>query len=177
MNRVIKELEKKPLSGQEIFDSCDGEINIYTYKDLLNFDDIDSAFGDKDSIALLYETKPSYGHWVGLFRHPDYNTVEFYDSYGYFIDEQLKFVPDKFKTKLKENYPYLSYLLYNSPYEIIYNSNRIQKSGKGISSCGRHVVLRCLSRDIPLGQYIKLLKSNVTINNPDQLVTYLTASI
>lgn len=177
METAIKELKKKPLSGLEILESCNNEIKVMTYKELSEYKTIDDAFGNKDAIALLYEIKPRYGHWVGVFRHPGYNTIEFYDSYGLFIDDQLSFVPEKFKKQLSEDYPYLSRLLYNSKYDIIYNPVRIQKRQKGISSCGRHVVMRCLTKDIPLNEYLNIIQQNLKITNPDELVTYLTASI
>lgn len=174
-SRIIKELKKKPLSGKEIYDSCDGNINIYTYKDLLSFNTIDQAFGDKNAIALLYETKPKYGHWVGLLRYNGH--IEFFDSYGKFIDDQLDFVPRKFRRQLGEDYPYLSKLLYESPYEIIYNPYKLQKSKDEISSCGRHVIMRCTFYDFPLDDYVRMLTSKTEINNPDEFVTYLTAAI
>lgn len=177
MDKVIRKLKMKALSGKEISEACNDGINIYTYAELAKFRTIDEAFGDKNSIALLYETKPRYGHWVGLFRHPSYNTIEFFDSYGYFIDEQLKFVPEKHKHQLSEDYPYLSKLLYDSPYNLIYNSVALQKSSNDISSCGRHVVLRCNMLDVPLDEYIGLIEHNVGIKNPDEMVTYLTAFI
>jgi hypothetical protein len=176
MNNIIVDLKRKPLSGSEIREATDDEMKILTYKSLSRFKNIDDAFGDKNSIALLYETKPRYGHWVGLYRHPE-GVIEFFDPYGFFIDDQLNFMDKEFKHELGGDYPYLSKLLYNSPYEIIYNSDKLQKQKKGISSCGRHVVLRHIASHIPLHEYSKLLKSNVSINNPDELVTYLTAFI
>jgi hypothetical protein len=180
MNRLINKLEEKPLSGSEIQEACNDEIKIMTYKDLLNYNNIDDVFGNEDAVALLYETQPSYGHWTGLFRHSNYNppTIEFFDSYGLFIDEQLGFVPKKLKNQLGEDYPYLSKLLYESPYEILYNPVQLQKRKKGISSCGRHVVFRCISANsLPLNEYINLLQSKNCINNPDEMVTYLTSFI
>ncbi len=181
MDKIINKLEAKPLSGTEISDACNDEIKIMTYDNLLNYDNIDDVFGDKDSIALLYVThpNPTYGHWTGLFRHRNYDpqTIEFFDSYGLFIDEQIKFVPKQLRAQLGEDYPYLSKLLYESPYELIYNPIQLQQKKKGVASCGRHVVMRCISKNIMLHDYIDLIQEKDTIDNPDEMVTYLTSSI
>jgi hypothetical protein len=177
MDKAIGELKKKALSGSDIKQACSDDINVYTYSDLSKFMTIDDAFGSTNSIALLYETKPGYGHWVGLFRHPSYGTIEFFDSYGNFIDSQLRYVPDRFKHVLGEDYPYLSKLMLDSDYHIIFNPVALQKTRNDVSSCGRHVVMRCNMSYIPLDEYITLMRRKTNITSPDQMVTYLTAFI
>jgi len=176
MNRLIAELKKKPLSGRDIVTSCDNRIKVVPYPDLAEYETIDDVFGDYDAIALLYETKPQYGHWVGLFRHPESHTIEFFDPYAYFIDDQLEFIQKDFRRNSNQDFPHLTELLVQSDYNIIYNPVKIQAKRKDVSSCGRHVTLRCVLKDIPLGEYLGLLTSERG-KSPDEIVTYLTAFI
>lgn len=176
MNGIIKELKNVALSGSDIYNACEKNIKVLKYGQLLKFKNIDDAFNPYNAISLLYELKNNYGHWVLLLRHQKNNTIEFFDSYGMFIDDQLKHVSDEFRNNSGQKFIYLSKLLADSKYKIIYNSVKIQEKKNGVSSCGRHLCLRYLLRDMPLDQYVKILKSD-KCNNSDDIVTYLTAFV
>lgn len=173
MNSLIDRLKTVPLSNTDIINACDGKTKIVLYSDLYKYKSIDALLKPYDCVVLLYETKPRYGHWVCLLKYG--NTVEFFDSYGYFIDEQLKFINNDFKKQNHEDKPYLSMLLLQSPYKLISNNYNFQKKNKDVASCGRHVCLRLILRDLNLKQYTDLFKNDK--NNADSIVTYLTAFI
>jgi hypothetical protein len=65
-------------------------------------------------------------------------------------------------------------LLYQTPYKIEYNDNKLQKFCKNISTCGRHVINRVLNKDIPLKDYNKLYGNSKGVS-ADELVTILTS--
>ena len=176
MDQVIKELIRKPLSGNDIYNACEKNIKILKYGELNQFNDIDSAFNPFDGIALLYETQPNFGHWVLLTRDKQKNEIEFFDSYGGFIDDPLKKIGGEFKKKTGQDGHILSRLLLDSNYKLRYNPAQIQKFDEGVSSCGRHLCLRFLMRDMPLKKYIDIIKSS-KCNSTDDIVTYLTAFI
>lgn len=173
MDNLIKKLRKNPFSGEDILTICDHKTKIITYPDLYNFRNIDEVFSPYDSVVILYETQPLYGHWICLLKHENENKIEFFDPYGLFIDNQLEFIDDKFRKKNNEEYPILSDILHNSPYDIVYNKKQLQKYSSDVSSCGRHVAFRIVMKDMPLDEYGKLLTQNKY--DPDTVVTYLTA--
>lgn len=176
MDEIISNLKNIALSGNDIYNACEKNIKILKYGQLKNFKNIDDAFNPYDAIALLYESKPNYGHWVLLLRHPKKKTIEFFDSYGIFPDDQLKKIPNEINKMVGQGFIYLTKLLVDSPYKIIYNRVPVQEMGRKISSCGRHLCLRYLLKHVPLKKYIKILTSD-SCNNSDDIVTYLTAFI
>jgi len=175
MDQVIKQLVQKPLSGNDIYNACEKSIKIMKYGELNNYKTIDDAFNPYDAIALLYMTKPTFGHWVLLLRHPKQKTIEYFDSYGGFIDAPQEKITTEIKKMTDQRDNELSKMLLDSKYKIVYNPVQIQAFNSGVSSCGRHICLRYLMRHIPLTQYIKVLENSK--NNPDEIATYLTAFI
>lgn len=171
MDNIIKKLRKKPFSGDDILTVTDNKTKIITYPELYSFKNIDEVLKPFGSVVILYETKPSYGHWVCLLKHG--NKIEFFDPYGLFIDDQLDFINQNFRKQNKEDYPILSDMLFKSKYNIVYNKGKLQKYSDDISSCGRHVAFRIVMGDVPLNEYGKLLTHNKY--DPDMIVTYLTA--
>lgn len=175
MESIIKELRKKPFSGHDILTALDNKTKILTYPQLYKYKSLDSLLKPYGCVVILYETKPAYGHWVCIIKHPN-NTVEFFDSLGYFIDDELDIISMEFRKKNKEIYPYLTKLMLESGYKIIYNPIILQKDKNDISTCGRHVTLRLVLKDLSLNKYIKLITSDKNYD-PDSLVTYLTAFV
>lgn len=176
MNLVIKNLKNIALSGNDIYNACENNIKILKYNQLKNFNNIDDVFNPYNAVALLYEIKPNYGHWVLILRHPKSKTIEFFDSYGMFIDDQLEHINMDFRKESGQKFITLSKLLAESNYKVIFNHSKVQSKKKNVSSCGRHLCLRYLLRDIPLRKYIKIIKSD-GYNDSDDVVTYLTAFI
>lgn len=164
---------EKALSESDILDIIDGKARVMTYQELQKYNDLNKALGKHGAIVLLYTTSKNYGHWVALFKVND-NLVEFFDSYGYPPDDELKFVPEYFRKNNYGDYPHLTSLLYDSGYNIIYNEYQLQKEKKGINTCGRWVALRLLFRNIPQQIFSKYFYSK---KNPDKLAVELTNEI
>ncbi len=173
MDNLIKGLEEFAFSGEDIMKICEGKTKILRYPELYKYKDINSMFKPYNTVVLLYETEPGYGHWVCMIKHKN-NTVEFYDPYGLAVDLQLNWIKEPFKTKNKSSYPILSKMLLESPYKIVYNSAQLQKYNNDTATCGRHVAFRIVMKHLELNKYIKLLTSSLK-NTPDEIVTYLTA--
>ena len=72
-------------------------------------------------------------------------------------------------------YPYLCKLLLDSGYKIVYNNYRLQEKKENVNSCGRHVVSRLIYRDVPIDEYVNMIKNSGF--TADQFVTKLTNSI
>jgi hypothetical protein len=170
MEKAIKKYAKYSLSNSDIENLLDHKMNLILYPELAKFDNIDDVLGPYGACVILYLTRHNYGHWVCIFRRPG-NKLEFFDSYGLMPDDELKFVSENIRRELKQDYPHLTWLLYNSGYKIEFNHHKFQKKGSDIATCGRWVVLRLLLRDISLTQFINLFKG---IKNPDYIVTAVT---
>ena len=74
------------------------------------------------------------GHYCALMKLG--NKLCFYDSYGEFPTDQLKYITPKYREETDQVKNYLADLLINSPYELHYNPHQHQESKKGINTCG-----------------------------------------
>lgn len=176
MHKYFDNIQDIPLSGNQIKSALDNETKILRYRDLLNYDNIDDILKPYNNFVLLYEQKPRYGHWVCVIFHEDTDTLEYYDPYGFFIDEVLDYVDTDFKNQSGQSFPYLSYLFYISPYNIIYNNKKLQEKKNSVATCGRHIISRILLKDIPLKEYQDIFKTVRKVNADDK-VSFLTAGI
>lgn len=175
VKQLVQSLRQKPLSGGDIEKATNDEVKIMVYRDLVPLKTLEQAFGDYDCICLLYETQPHFGHWVGIIRHVDEHKIEFFDPYGYAPDEEIDFVPEDFRAESGQDFPHLTQLMVDSDYRLVHNPIEIQKHGDDISSCGRHVLLRCMMKEMPLTQYVEFVHSTDEV--PDDVVTGLTAFV
>lgn len=165
IDRQIEQAEDIDLSGQDIKLITNNEVRIVSYHELANISSIDDLLGENRAVILLYETKQNFGHWVALFSISD-DTIEFFDSYGFAPDEELKYAT-------YDDQPYLSNLMNTSNYKFKHNSTRLQTFAHDINTCGRWTALRVKMRDTPLSEFIKLFKENKHYQ-PDFWVSAIT---
>lgn len=175
MQKILKKLKSKYLSGSDLLKLVNYKASIISYPEIKNYENLDELLGENQAIILLYETEPRVGHWITIFKTPK-NTIEFFDPYGYFPDDELEFIPKNFRNISNQNKRYLTKLLYDSKYPIEYNNYELQQDKDDIATCGRHVAMRLLFREIPLKNYIKIMKG-VKKFSPDDIVTLLTGDI
>lgn len=171
MDKIIRNAESIDLTGKDIMDIVKGQVNIYEYKDLANYSNIDDILHTYGACIILYELRQGFGHWVLLHKVSN-NTLEFFDPYGMYIDEELKFIDPHMRSVLGEDVPHLTHLIENSSYHIIENTYRFQEVKSDVNTCGRHVSVRLRFRDLHLNEYIKLFKNSKL--NPDEWVSALT---
>ena len=166
-------------SGADIHEFTDGKCEIITYPMLLQYNNIHEPFNGKKALVLLYETGPNYGHWTCLLKHPN-NVIEHFDSYGLIPDDELKFIPKKYRKESGQDHNYLTELLYKSGCDIEYNHTVLQKYNKDAgydnATCGRWCAVRIYFRRVPLKKFVKIMKSGEKYGvSPDDVVVYLTA--
>lgn len=83
---------------KEMMNLCGLDCVIYTYSELFNKFDISKPN------FILYETAPRIGHWVTLFPYNNgENVLEFFDSYGVLIDDQIRYTMYDFN-QLEDGY-------------------------------------------------------------------------
>jgi hypothetical protein len=176
MDKLYDNIMDRPLSGRDITNALLGETKILRYGDLKKYNSIDELLSPYNNISLLYETEPNYGHWVCVLLDKKNKTVEYFDPYGMFIDKPLDHIKENFKIQTGQDYPYLTKLLYECPYNVIYNNKKLQQKGDDIATCGRHIISRLTMADIPLKKYQSIMKTNKKVN-PDDKVSFLTSGI
>lgn len=177
----LSKYEKIALSDKEVMEIIEGRANLILYRSLSNFNNIDEVLGPHQAAIILFESKPSFGHWVCLFKRG--NVIEFFNPYGDnkyneegFPDETLTFISKKFRKQSNQDRPVLSQLLLDSPYQLTYNEYPFQEMVEDINTCGRHCAVRLMLRDLPLKEYYKFITylCKYLDVDPDQLVTILT---
>lgn len=172
---TLKQYESIALSDKHLFNILDGKNKLVLYPDLINYEDIDQVLGEHGMCTLLFEAKKNYGHWCCLWKlNP--HTVSFFNSYGGYPDDSLKYIPDHYAKIANEDYPYLSLLLDKSPYDLTYNERAYQKKNSDIKTCGRHCAVRLICRNMDDDEYYKYVKYFCKKYNidPDEFVTLLT---
>ena len=167
--------KSSPLSNFDIYTLLDGRCRIVSYDELVKFKTLDDALGHYGAFVLLYLTKQNFGHWTLVFKYDDSRTVEVFDSYGYFPDDEFKFIPMSVRKQKNQMYPYLCKLLLDSGYKIVYNNHKLQEQKENVNTCGRHVVSRLVYRDVPIDEYVNMIRNSGF--TPDEFVTRLTNSI
>lgn len=167
----IKKQKNISLSSDDIYDALDGKIRIIDYSYLAKVNHIDEILEPYDACVILYMTRKNYGHWTCVFKRG--NLIEHFDSYGLMVDDELNFDMDPYFRKISnQDYPHLSFLLYNSNYDLSFNEHQFQKKLKNIQTCGRHVIVRLWFRHLPLEEYKSFFDNQKY--DPDTIVTFLT---
>jgi hypothetical protein len=155
-----------PTSDAEIAAACPG-ITTWLYKDLAKRRTLPPL-----PIAVLYETEPGFGHWVGVLETPE--GIEHFDSYGLMPDEELDFVPEYYREAFAENAPHMVRLLLNDPRPVNYSQHKLQGSGR-IATCGRWVVARCRNSRLTTDQFARGMRDVAKLNGttPDGVTTLM----
>ena len=176
IKKEIKQLIKKPLSVDDVKRICDYKTTFVTYPELNNVKDIDDILNKHGSVLILYLQSPTFGHWCVLNKIND-KLIEFFDPYGYFVDNPLKYNDKARNMMLKQKAPYLSKLLIKSKYDLSYNEHPFQTKKYDINTCGRHCGLRIKYKSVTLNNYKKMFDSVKKYGTPDEIVTVLTYDI
>lgn len=176
---MLKAYEDIALSDSQLMHLIDNKANLILYPELVNYDNIDEVLGPHKACVLLFEAKPGYGHWTCLFRSTTSgrDLIEFFNPYGGFPDDSLKFISSSFRKQSNQDIPYLSVLLLESPYQLSYNEHDFQKHANNIRTCGRHCAVRLIYRDLSLEEYDDLIKAmcKKMSMSPDEIVSLITS--
>jgi len=173
----IKEIKQEALTDLDIRKYFPNA-KIISSSDIGNYNSIDELMPmEKESIFVIYESKPNYGHWVLVSKYPP-NVYEYFDSYGGKIDGPIKWVNKQIQ-EILDLKPYLTNLLAKlKDKDIIYSSKNFQKTNDyiDISTCGRHCILRAMTIEKDnqeLSDYIKMMNEikKITGYDYDEIVS------
>lgn len=167
---IIRHYENIGLSDKQLLELVNGKAKIVLYPEITKYKTLDQLLYPYDAVFLLYESRPRWGHW-NLVHKISKDTVECFDPYGTVIDDQLYDIEPSFRKASKQEIPWLSYLLYHSPYNIDYNEYQFQSNSINVKTCGRWCVIRLYYSFLTLSQFRDLFLNDYG----DAIVTYLTS--
>ena len=142
------------LSGQDIMKLMKDKTKIISYKEINKFKSIDELLYPFNSVFILYESKKNSGHWTVLFKLHK-KEIEFFDSYGLNIDDELKFINKEFRKNSNQLKTLLTRLLLKdfNKYIIHYNNYQFQKFNSNIATCGRWCIFRLLNKKLYINEF------------------------
>lgn len=162
------------LSKEDLEKCLPFECPVYHYNQLKDFKNIDDLLKVNGCCILFIETmrkrKNFMGHWCCLCRSPSSNNPEetsivFFDSYGSKVDQVKDYLSPEYLELSGQLEDVLNKLMAMSGDNLEYNEMKFQKTGKHnfeINTCGRYVVLKLLSKDLPLTYFQEFLKAKGT---------------
>lgn len=167
--KLLNELKNKALSSNDLLKLVDYKATIIRYGDLSTYRSIEDVLKPFGSVFILYETKPNFGHWVEISYYN--GNIEFFDSYGLGIDEQLNFISPEFRRQSNQDKPWLTILLKTCLYTVTHNSHQFQKFAKNVKSCGRYCALRVVLKSMPLKEFTDMFVGGYN----DDVVSLITS--
>jgi hypothetical protein len=181
MNRfdnIMKRYVNIALSDKQMLKLVNHKANLILYPDIHKYHTIDELLEPYGAAIILYESKPNWGHWCLIFKVNE-TTLEYFNSYSGLPDNSLKYIPIEFRKKSYQYHPYLTRLMYHSPYQLSYNQYKFQKMDRDVKSCGRWVALRLICRYMSINQFHNMIKNGCKKLGltKDELVTLITINI
>ena len=175
----IDQERQRALSTLDVEKLMEGKTKILTYPILSQYTNINQLLDPyNQSCIFLYLAKEKYGHYCAIVKRN--GKICFFDPYGgeKMPDEQLKKINPEFRSKSRQDYPYLTKLLYEASEPIEYNEYRYQRYHPDVKTCGRHCICFVLSGLDIDGYHNKMKQLSKKYNmNYDDLVTLLTSNI
>ena len=169
MDKLIDNAESRDLTGEQLKLICRGKVEVVPYHTLNKYESIDDLLSNFGAVILLYETKENFGHYTALYYNSD-NDLEFFDSYGFKPDEELKYAT----YNLDNGIPYLTNLLKKYQKKVVINTRKFQAFKKDMNTCGRWTSVRILLREkYTLPEFTKLF-SNIKYYSGDFWVSAMT---
>lgn len=165
--------EDEPLSILDIVKKVGRYIPMVVYPDLWKYDYLEqiltkestNGYKGNNEAIILYQTGDNFGHWTCIFKRPKSKNgdIEYFDSYGYDLDEALPFMESYYRKVGKHLFPHLSALLLEylerHPKAKIYYNNHILQGPK-TTTCGRWVADRLINKDKTIDTYVKKYKNH-----------------
>ena len=177
MNNKYREVRKRmtrPTTGNELLKCLDGKAELWTNKELQDARSIDELLGPHGSAIILYEmSSMDNGHWCCCFRYE--NRIEFFDSYGTYVDEPVDWTNPKLRKAEMLN-KHLALLLADADdagAEVCWNETPFQSSDEMIQTCGLWTLQRLVNKHLTEAEFSHLLFELPEKNGllPDEVVS------
>ena len=144
------------------------------------------------AMVFLFRSSPTYGHWLAVFEQNNGNTISIFDPYGRTRNGR-HIVPDgwgpnslaagmspSLLSRLGQGAPRLLEAVDRAGYRrVVYNEHQLQSRAAGVSTCGRHALVRLALRGLSVADYAAALARAARMSGltTDQLVTCLTSGV
>jgi hypothetical protein len=161
MNNPLSDVQLKNLFIKQNIDINIVERDEIEYKDILNI--------KYKPLIILYETDEDLGHWIIIYYNKGY--INFFDSYGISPDNQLKYT--FYDTNKITNLKNMLKTIYKN--KIRYN--KFQYQNYNTSTCGYHVFLRFMLRDLSEKKYYDFIFNISKLLNRDMDETIYILSL
>lgn len=157
-----------PTSKRDIKFMLSNACKVVLYEDLETYDSLDELLAPYQSVVILYpnsidpdDDENTVGHWCTIFKSTSGDRVEFFDSYGSYIDNNIKLVNDDILDKFHKPHllePKLLKLLYESPYcdNVHWNETEYQCSTCDTQTCGLWCVARLKNKHLNEYEFKKI---------------------
>ena len=129
--------EQRSLSSEDMARALGDNVRIITFPQLATFNSIDDLLKPTGTAIILWLNKANSGHWTAIFMGPEANTVNIWDSYGFPICGELKYIPEHFAKISGETKDLLTHLLDKSGYKVTHNTYKLQAFASYMNTCGR----------------------------------------
>lgn len=152
----------------------------------LLFPTFQQACRDKKSkyILIHYQTsdnkKTIEGHWAAMIIKPKIKQIWYFDSYGYFPDDQLSKIPIFYRNKTGQDHRDIGVFLFIAirmhKFKVHYNDIQLQNFNSSITTCGRYCGLFLRKGWAPERFVDSILDySNFYNISPDKAIVQLTS--
>ncbi len=148
----------KPTSKKQLMFMLDDKVKVIAYEELNDYKTLDDLLGEYKATIMLYPITSDLdnGHWCCIFQRPGTDEIEFFDSYGLFMDETVDFYNTEGRYMKNETAPReraasatpfepkVLELILNSPHaeKMFYNDTAFQNLQLRTATCGLWVVIR-----------------------------------
>ena len=169
----IRYEEKQPTTFDQLRYALRNDVAIFDYTDLANINNIEQLFQNSLNVIIFFPVENEFqGHYVCMMYYPDNHVISYFCPYGMspmrniilsnylkrFDESMLRVLPNLIKNFCKNGGKFLI------------NAHQLQSSKNSISTCGRHVTMRILNRNIidptDYREFLKMYKLT-----PDQIVS------
>lgn len=186
----IKKCVNQSTSPNDIFRIAGKRCNVFTYPEIRKYKKLLELFRpgnsfiassadkklplDNNACIILYMSGPNYGHWTALVRNK--YGVNFMDSYGGVIDDQLEHVDQTIEGQDKK---YLIQLLKKCKKEIYYNDFQMQTMNTNVKTCGRYCAVYLKNDHMKVDDFVESIKRMAKENDMtcDEVICALSIQV
>lgn len=142
-----------PTSRNDISYMLNDKVRVVSYKELENFNSLRELLHPYMNVVILYPNPgdETVGHWCAVFSNTNGDRVEFFDSYGCYIDSKIE-ENDDYDDMMHRPHklePTLCRLILESDYENIHwNDTSYQNLSTDSATCGLWVVVRIKNKHL-----------------------------
>jgi len=174
-SQSLDKLMQYALGDDDLRTLLGNDVKIITYPEL-GKESLGDLLGPGGHTLLLFLTEDkTHGHWLTVLGQDGGKKIEVFDSFGTPIDGDRAWLDQNKLSSLHETLPLLGDILKAAQEEgiqVVHNTTKLQ--GDHADTCGRHVAVRLLNKELPIEEYVKRLKGQ---GNPDEVVTKITYNL